>query len=205
MSKCYSTRQRSGCETAACKKNWQGHPSLELPQFAWDPQKRLVFFMIRRNSSSFTSPSPSRSASSIISCSSSSVILSPSSLATLFKFLKLISRLVIIEEAESFQDFVLWISVQDLVCHHLEEFFILNGTTSIIIDVRNHFLNFLFLGLEAKCAHCNLELLGIDGATAIGIEEVKGLLDFLLLLLGKLLLLLSTGVETTESHIDREF
>ena len=33
-------------------------------------QKRLVFFMIRKNSSSFTSPSPSRSASSTISWSS---------------------------------------------------------------------------------------------------------------------------------------
>merc|ERR1711862_432764 len=51
-------------------------------------QKRFVFFMMRRNSSSLTSPSPSRSASSIISCSSSSVILSPSSLAPMFKFLK---------------------------------------------------------------------------------------------------------------------
>merc|ERR1719316_33480 len=47
--------------------------------FAKGAQKRLVFFMMRRNSSSFTSPSPSRSASSIISCSSSSVIRSPSS------------------------------------------------------------------------------------------------------------------------------
>lgn len=35
-----------------------------------------------------TSPSPSRSASSIISCNSSSVKFSPSSLATRFKFLK---------------------------------------------------------------------------------------------------------------------
>mmetsp|Transcript_142985 Transcript_142985/g.362909 ORF Transcript_142985/g.362909 Transcript_142985/m.362909 type:complete len:201 (-) Transcript_142985:340-942(-) len=51
-------------------------------------QKRFVFFMIRKNSSSFTSPSPSRSASSIISWSSSSVMRSPNSLATRFKFLK---------------------------------------------------------------------------------------------------------------------
>eukprot|EP01033_Poteriospumella_lacustris_P010503 gene10503-gene11359 len=42
--------------------------------------------MIRRNSSSEISPSPSRSASSIISCSSSSVMFSPSSLATRFRF-----------------------------------------------------------------------------------------------------------------------
>merc|ERR1740138_1379989 len=51
-------------------------------------QNKLVFFMMRRNSSSFTSPSPSRSASSIISWSSSSVMRSPSSFATRFKFLK---------------------------------------------------------------------------------------------------------------------
>merc|ERR1740138_546881 len=49
-------------------------------------QNKLVFFMMRRNSSSFTSPS--RSASSIISWSSSSVMRSPSSFATRFKFLK---------------------------------------------------------------------------------------------------------------------
>ncbi len=44
--------------------------------------------MMRKNSSSETSPSPSRSASSIISWSSSSVMFSPSSLATRLRFLK---------------------------------------------------------------------------------------------------------------------
>ena len=34
------------------------------------------------------------------------------------------SSLVVIEEAESFEDFVLRVAVQDLVCHHLEKFFI---------------------------------------------------------------------------------
>mmetsp|Transcript_28310 Transcript_28310/g.72513 ORF Transcript_28310/g.72513 Transcript_28310/m.72513 type:complete len:291 (+) Transcript_28310:217-1089(+) len=61
--------------------------SLESPRW-WGTQYRLVFFMIRKNSSSLISPSPSRSASSIISCNSSSVIFSPSSLATRFRFLK---------------------------------------------------------------------------------------------------------------------
>merc|ERR1711912_142926 len=50
-------------------------------------QNKFVFFMMRRNSSSLTSPSPSRSASSIISWSSSSVMRSPSSLATRLRFL----------------------------------------------------------------------------------------------------------------------
>merc|ERR1719487_2822034 len=69
-------------ESCAAESRW-----LCASHIAMDTQKRFVFFMIRRNSSSFTSPSPSRSASSIISCNSSSVILSPSSFATRFKFL----------------------------------------------------------------------------------------------------------------------
>ena len=56
----------------------------------WVNQNRLVFFIILINSSSFISPSPSLSASSIIYWSSSSVIVYPSSRATLFKFFKLI-------------------------------------------------------------------------------------------------------------------
>lgn len=51
-------------------------------------QKRLVFFMTLIKSSSEISPSPSLSASSIISYNSSSVIVSPNSLATRLRFLK---------------------------------------------------------------------------------------------------------------------
>ena len=46
---------------------------------------RLIMPIDAMNSSSLISPSPSRSASSIISCSSSSVMFSPSSFATRFK------------------------------------------------------------------------------------------------------------------------
>merc|ERR1719263_2214008 len=37
------------------------------------------------------------------------------------------ASLIIVEEAEGFQDLVFRISVQDLMCHHLEEFFVLDG------------------------------------------------------------------------------
>lgn len=60
-----------------------GHSSYSTP----GAQKRLVFFMMRKNSSSLTCPSPSLSASSIISWISSSVRFSPSSLATRLRFL----------------------------------------------------------------------------------------------------------------------
>lgn len=49
-------------------------------------QNKFVFFMILINYSSLISPSPSLSASSIISCNYSSAIVSPNYLATLFKF-----------------------------------------------------------------------------------------------------------------------
>lgn len=50
----------------------------------------LVCFIMLRNSCSFISPSPSLSNSSIIAYNSSSERFSPSSLATLLRFLKLI-------------------------------------------------------------------------------------------------------------------
>ena len=49
-------------------------------------QNKFVFFMILMNYSSLISPSPSLSASSIISCNYSSAIVSPNYLETLFKF-----------------------------------------------------------------------------------------------------------------------
>ena len=49
-------------------------------------QNKLVFFMILMNSSSLISPSPSLSASSIISCNYSSVMVSPNYLATRLRF-----------------------------------------------------------------------------------------------------------------------
>merc|ERR1712137_1041508 len=45
------------------------------------------------------------------------------------------ASLVIVEKAESFQDFVLGIAVQNLVRHHLQELFVTNRPTSIIVDV----------------------------------------------------------------------
>ncbi len=51
-------------------------------------QNKFVFFIILINSSSLIYPSPSLSASSIISWSSSSAMVSPNSLATLFKFFR---------------------------------------------------------------------------------------------------------------------
>merc|ERR1719498_265272 len=113
-----------------------------------------------------------------------------------------LAGLVIVEQAESFQDLVFGIAVQDLMCHHLQELLVVNGAGAIIVDICNHLLDLFLLGLKAKRTHGNLQLLGIDGSRAVCVEKIEGLFDFLLLLLGELLLLLATGIETTESHVE---
>merc|ERR1711972_1221938 len=54
---------------------------------------------------------------------------------------------VVIKKPERFQDFVLWVTVQYLMCRHLQKLLISNSATAIIIDIRNHLLNFLLLWL----------------------------------------------------------
>merc|ERR1740115_564613 len=83
---------------------------------------------------------------------------------TLQVFERDLACLIIIEETEGFQDFVFGITIQDLVCHHFEELLVLDGATSIVIDIGDHLLDLLLLRLEAKRTHGNLELFGIDGA-----------------------------------------
>merc|ERR1719188_1303186 len=111
-----------------------------------------------------------------------------------------LSGFVIVEEAECFQDFILWVPVQDFVRHHFQELFILNRATSVVINVRYHLLNLFLLRLKAERTHGNFKLLGIDGARSVGVEKIEGFLNFLLLLLGKFLLLLAASIETSERH-----
>merc|ERR1740123_1370776 len=111
--------------------------------------------------------------------------------------------LVVVEEAEGLEDLVLWVAVQDLVRHHLQELFVAYRPTAVVVDIGDHLLDLLLLRLEPQGTHGNLELLGIDLSRAVGVKEVEGLLDLLLLLLRQLLLLLASSVESTERH-DRQ-
>merc|ERR1719498_247212 len=70
-----------------------------------------------------------------------------------------LSCLIIIEKAEGLQDLILWIPVEDLVCHHLEELFVFNGPATVVINIGNHLLNLLLLGLETQGAHGHLKFL----------------------------------------------
>ena len=61
----------------------------------------------------------------------------------------------------------------------------INFSASILVNVPDHLVNGLVLGLETQTLHGSLELLGVDGPTSVGIEEVEGLPDLLDLLLGE--------------------
>merc|ERR1740129_2434511 len=67
-------------------------------------------------------------------------------------------------------------------------------------SIRNHLLDLLLLRFEAQCAHGHFQLLGVDLPGTVSVEQVKGLLDLLFLLLGELLLLLAPGVEAAQRH-----
>merc|ERR1719231_266453 len=110
--------------------------------------------------------------------------------------------LVIIEEPESLEDLVLRVTVENLLRHHGHKLRELDGARPIIVDILDHLLDLLFLGLEAESTHCDLELLRVDGAGTVSVEQVEGFLDLLLLLLRELLLLAPTAAETTsQRHI----
>ena len=96
------------------------------------------------------------------------------------------ASLVVVEQPESLKHFLLGVAVGHLGGHHLEELGEVNHAGAVLVDLGDELFNLLALGLEAECAHGNFELFLVDVARTIGVEEVKGFFDFLLLLLGEL-------------------
>ena len=94
--------------------------------------------------------------------------------------------LVVVEESERLQHFLSGVALSHFLRHHVEEFREVDHAAAVAVGVSNHFSDFLLLGLEAECPHGDLELFGVDGPAAIGVEEIKGLLDFLFLFLSQL-------------------
>mmetsp|Transcript_7072 Transcript_7072/g.7940 ORF Transcript_7072/g.7940 Transcript_7072/m.7940 type:complete len:210 (+) Transcript_7072:77-706(+) len=96
-----------------------------------------------------------------------------------------LSRLIIVEQSERFQHFLPRVSMAHFGGHHLQELVEVNRSGAISVDVGDHLLDLLPLGLEAKSAHGNLQFLGIDVSRPVSVEQVESLLDLLLLLLGE--------------------
>jgi hypothetical protein len=69
--------------------------------------------------------------------------------------------------------------------HHLEELVELNLSTAVLVQLGDHLVDCLGLGLNTERVNGNLEFwdksactLGVDGSSQISVEEVEGLLDF---------------------------
>ena len=124
-----------------------------------------------------------------------------------------LASLIIIEQAESLNDLLHWITLtlkgesqqntggqpavqrkrtsergvwtHHFSSHHLEELIEVDGARTILVNVLDHLFNFLLLGLETKRTHGNFQLLGIDCARAIGVEKIERFTNLLLLLLSQ--------------------
>merc|ERR1719379_2723281 len=100
---------------------------------------------------------------------------------------------LVVEETESLEHLLAGVSLSHLLDHHVEELGEVDDARVVLVDVGDHFLDFLTLGLEAESAHGDLELLLVDVARAVSVEEVKGLLDLLLLLFSEFSALLGAS------------
>lgn len=87
---------------------------------------------------------------------------------------------------ESLEDLFPRISFRHFRCHHSEEFVEVDCTGAVLVYVGDHFLDFLFFGFEAKGSHSNLELLSINALGTICIEQIEGFFDLLLLFFSEL-------------------
>lgn len=73
-----------------------------------------------------------------------------------------------------------------LDCHEIEEVLEFNDTSALAVDFGDHLLDLLLLGLEAESAHSDFQFLRVDVTSAVGVEEIEGFFDLLLLLFGEL-------------------
>ena len=69
---------------------------------------------------------------------------------------------VIIEEPEGLEDLLAGVSLCDFTSHKFHEITKLNDTLALSVDLCDHLLDLLLLGLEAQGPHGDLEFLGVD-------------------------------------------
>ena len=93
-----------------------------------------------------------------------------------------LSSFVVIEQSERLHDFFSAVAFAHLGRHHGEELLEVDGAVTILIDVRDHLLDFILVRFETKSTHRNLKFLRVDGSAPIGVKQVKRFANLLLLL-----------------------
>mmetsp|Transcript_22058 Transcript_22058/g.55923 ORF Transcript_22058/g.55923 Transcript_22058/m.55923 type:complete len:206 (-) Transcript_22058:12-629(-) len=89
------------------------------------------------------------------------------------------ASLVVVKELEDAHDLLRGVAVAHLARHHFDELFEVDGAAAVQVDVLDHLAHLLLLRVEAESAQSHAELLCVDCARAIRVEEVKRLLQFL--------------------------
>eukprot|EP00356_Strombidium_inclinatum_P012781 CAMPEP_0170493156 /NCGR_PEP_ID=MMETSP0208-20121228/13444_1 /TAXON_ID=197538 /ORGANISM="Strombidium inclinatum, Strain S3" /LENGTH=148 /DNA_ID=CAMNT_0010769039 /DNA_START=45 /DNA_END=486 /DNA_ORIENTATION=+ len=92
---------------------------------------------------------------------------------------------VVVEESEDLGDILSGVLVAHTSSHHVEELFKIDASALVLVEVRDHLEDSLVLGFEPEGLHGSTELLGVDGATSVGVEQVEGFLDLLNFVFGK--------------------
>lgn len=92
---------------------------------------------------------------------------------------------IVVEQLEHLVDVLTGILVAHAGRHHVQELLEVNVARFVLVQVGDHLVDGLVLGLEAQALHGRAELLGVDGAGTVSVEKVEGFLDLLNLVLGE--------------------
>lgn len=95
------------------------------------------------------------------------------------------TNIIVIVYPEHFLQFLLLVPVLDLLGHQRRELIFIYGTRAILVHLRHHLLYLFSFQEDAQCLQGILELVNIDTAGLILIEEREGVLDLVDLLLRK--------------------
>mmetsp|Transcript_22191 Transcript_22191/g.51039 ORF Transcript_22191/g.51039 Transcript_22191/m.51039 type:complete len:205 (+) Transcript_22191:569-1183(+) len=90
-----------------------------------------------------------------------------------------LTRLVIIEELEDTSDFLWRVSVAHLARHHFHKLLEIDRPRAVEINVGNHLAHFLLLRVKAKSTQRHLQLLCVNCAAPVRVEQVECLTQFL--------------------------
>ena len=96
------------------------------------------------------------------------------------------ARVVLVEELERLEDFLDGVPLRNFGGHYLQEVWVLNLAGALAVVVPHDAEHLLLLDIEAEGAHGHFELVVVDRARLVRVEQLEGFLDLLLLLVGKL-------------------
>ena len=96
------------------------------------------------------------------------------------------ARVVLVEELERLEDFLYGVPLRNFGGHYLQEVWVLDLSGPFAVVVAHDSEDLLLLDIESEGAHSDLELVVVDSAGLVGVEELESLLDLLLLLISEL-------------------